>query len=293
MRCEQEIMNMLLRIAKEDERILALYMNGSRVNPTIEKDIFQDYDIVYVVSETASFRKSDAWLAQFGDILMMQKPEAMDEQLQHPCNLDHNYGYLMQFWDGNRIDLHLKTLNLAIEEVLHTALTKVLYDKENYLPLIAESSDEDHWVSVPTLIDFQACCNEFWWIQNNVVKGLWRNEIPYVMDMINIYIRPQLFNMLGYRVAHSYGYRISIGKSGKLLPRFVDETTWKEVLATYAIADVEAIWQAAFTMCNLFSQTAKQVSQQHGFAYIQQEEDHTITYMHHIYTLPKDAKEIW
>ena len=47
--------DMLLQIAREDERIKAVYMNGSRTNRNVPKDIFQDYDIVFVVSEIKSF----------------------------------------------------------------------------------------------------------------------------------------------------------------------------------------------------------------------------------------------
>jgi hypothetical protein len=46
--------NLILYVAKADERIRAVYMNGSRANPNVEKDKHQDYDIVYVVTETES-----------------------------------------------------------------------------------------------------------------------------------------------------------------------------------------------------------------------------------------------
>lgn len=55
MRSEKEMFDLILGVAKQDERIRAVYMNGSRANPNAKKDIFQDYDIVYVVKETASF----------------------------------------------------------------------------------------------------------------------------------------------------------------------------------------------------------------------------------------------
>ena len=56
MRTEQQMFDLILTTAKEDERIVAVYMNGSRTNPNVPKDIFQDYDIVYVVRETRTFR---------------------------------------------------------------------------------------------------------------------------------------------------------------------------------------------------------------------------------------------
>lgn len=52
MRSEQEMFDLILNTAREDKRIRAVYMNGSRTNPSAPRDIFQDYDIVYVVRET-------------------------------------------------------------------------------------------------------------------------------------------------------------------------------------------------------------------------------------------------
>ena len=55
MRTEKEMYDLILNIANNDERIRAVYLNGSRTNPNVPKDIFQDYDVVYVVTETKPF----------------------------------------------------------------------------------------------------------------------------------------------------------------------------------------------------------------------------------------------
>ena len=56
MRTEREMMDLILSTAREDGRIRAVCLEGSRVNPNAPRDIFQDYDVVYVVKETASFQ---------------------------------------------------------------------------------------------------------------------------------------------------------------------------------------------------------------------------------------------
>lgn len=55
LRTEKEMYDLILEIAQKDDRIRAVYMKGSRTNENAPKDIFQDFDIVYVVTETASF----------------------------------------------------------------------------------------------------------------------------------------------------------------------------------------------------------------------------------------------
>ncbi|MDE7212570.1 MAG: aminoglycoside 6-adenylyltransferase, partial [Lachnospiraceae bacterium] len=74
MRTEQEMYDLILKVAREDEKIRAVYLDGSRTNPNAPKDIFQDYDVVYVVRETADFIKDRDWVSRmFGEILYMQR----------------------------------------------------------------------------------------------------------------------------------------------------------------------------------------------------------------------------
>ena len=53
---------------------LSVYLEGSRVNPSVLQDIFQDYDIVYVVDTTDSYRNHRGWIQQFGEIMYMNYP---------------------------------------------------------------------------------------------------------------------------------------------------------------------------------------------------------------------------
>ncbi len=50
------MLDLIINTAKEDERIRAVIMNGSRVNPNVKRDCFQDYDIIYVVKIYALLR---------------------------------------------------------------------------------------------------------------------------------------------------------------------------------------------------------------------------------------------
>ena len=71
MRSEQEMYKLIIGTAEADDRIRAVYMNGSRTNPNVPKDIFQDYDIVYVVRETKPFYEDKSWIDRFGERLYL------------------------------------------------------------------------------------------------------------------------------------------------------------------------------------------------------------------------------
>jgi len=51
LRSEQGMLDLIINTAKDDERVRAVIMNGSRTSPYAPKDRFQDYDIVYIVKE--------------------------------------------------------------------------------------------------------------------------------------------------------------------------------------------------------------------------------------------------
>ena len=78
MRTEQEIIDLILSTARADACIRAVLLVGSRANPAVPKDIYQDYDITYFVADIAPFYNNPAWVEErFGKPLIMQMPEAM------------------------------------------------------------------------------------------------------------------------------------------------------------------------------------------------------------------------
>lgn len=293
MRTEKEMMDLIINTAREDERILAVYMNGSRTNKNASKDIFQDYDIVYVVSETKPFYEEEGWIDRFGKRLYMQMPEKMDYLRGKEGDPDQLYGWLIQFADGNRLDLHVATAEHALKDIHSDRLCEILLNKNHILPGIAESSDRDHWVKRPSEIDFQCDCNDFWWCLNNVAKGLWRGEIPYVMDMVNLYIRPHLVQLLSWKIGIENDFACSIGKSGKYMYRFLEAETWQRFLDTYSNSEVINLWEATFSMCDLFDETAREVADGLDFSYNQEEARASRGFLSHVRRLPKDVDGVY
>lgn len=291
MRTEQEMYDLILGTAKEDKRIRAVYIDGSRTNPNAPKDIFQDYDIVYVVYETKSFIEDKGWIERmFGKILYMQMP---DEFPDEGTDITKSYGWLVQFADGNRIDLHVETILSAQEGIFDDSLRKILLDKDGILPKIPEADDRGYWVKRPDFLEYFCTCNEFWWCLNNVAKGLWRNELTYVQDMVNHVVRKQLEKMLSWKVGLVTDWSAAVGKSGKYMHRWLPKSDWEEYLSTWFSCDVKEAWDAMLRMCGLFDRIALEIGAGLGYQYNQTEAAHSLAYFKHVRMLPKDAKEIY
>lgn len=289
MRTKEEMLSLITDTARGDDRIRAVYMGGSRANPRARQDIFQDYDIGYIVRDTKPFREDKHWIDRFGKRLYMQYPE---EFIYSTADVKKSYGWLIQFADGNRMDLHVCTPESARDEWLADHMYIVLLDKDGILPAQHISADSHYWIRRPTQKHFLDTANEFWWCLNNVAKGLWREELPYVMDMLDSYVRPMLMRMIEWQVGAEHAFSVSIGKSGKYMRHFVSSTLYEHYLSTYSGAGVPDVWRAVFSMCDLFDQVAGEVSRLLGFTYNTDEAKNSRGFLQRVKNLPKDAAEV-
>jgi aminoglycoside 6-adenylyltransferase len=268
MRSEQEMMNLILDVANSDERIRAVLLSGSRANPAVPKDVYQDYDIIFFVQDITPFYNRPDWVEEhFGKPLIMQMPETM----RYPIG-DGNFNYMMIYPDGNRIDLSFK-FRWYIDDGEPAV---VLLDKDKgsgFLPSLPAPSDEKWHIRAPSPLFFYSCCNNFWWCLNNAAKGIARDELPYVMYMLNDVVRPELHDMINYYIGTRYGYELSTGKNGKYFKKYLSPELYDKYAATYSGSDQEDIWKAIDVMCDLFHTLATEVASYFGFTYRQAEED--------------------
>jgi len=208
MRTEQELFDLILQVARDDERIRAVILNGSRANPQAPRDMWQDYDVQYIVSDLTPFINQPAWAERFGELLIMQMPDSMGDP--PPTTFD-SFAYLMQFTDGTRIDLTLLTLE-TYQVRTRDSLSLLLLDKDGNLGTFPPPDERDYLPQPPTSRAFDDCCNEFWWVSPYVAKGLWRGEITYAKFMLDGIVRKELMKLLTWYIGMHTGFQVNPGK---------------------------------------------------------------------------------
>ena len=289
MRSEQEMINIILITARDDERIRAVILNGSRANPNAAPDIFQDFDIIYLVTELAPFINNTKWIERFGELMILQMPDLMEDP---PPLAEERFTYLMQFTDGNRIDLCIFPLKI-LEHLETDSLSLVLLDKDNILPALPEANESDYFPKPPTPKQYADCCNEFWWVCPYVAKGLWRREITYAMAMLEQVLRVQLMKMATWQVGVKTSFSVNPGLYGKFLSRYLEPDLWEMVLKTYPGADYAQIWESLFSMGDLFRIMAVFVGDHYGYKYPYSDDERVSAHLRHVQTLPKNAQTIY
>lgn len=289
MRTEKAMLDLIMETAQADERIRAVLLNGSRANPKAPRDIFQDFDITYFVTDILSFVLDQDWANRFGELMIIQLPELMSDP---PPMADGHFAYLMQFMDGNRIDLSLFPVDM-LDSFESECTTVVLLDKDHILPNFPPHGESSYLPQPPTAKGYADCCNEFWWVSSYVAKGLWRDEIPYAKYMLDQVSREPLMKMLTWHIGLKTGFTVNPGKLGKYFKRNLESDLWAMFEATYADAQLNNNWKALFVMCDLFRKIALGVGQHYGFEYPFEDDRKVSAHLRHVRQLPRDARQIY
>lgn len=257
MRSPAEMFALFEEIASSDERIRVVTLEGSRVNPNVAADAWQDYDVTFLVTDVASFTRSDEWLGRFGDVVLMQKPEAME--LFPPDFPAGWFSYLMLFSDGAKIDLTLVPCDDVEAYLAQDPLIRVLLDKDGFCPHVRPASDERFWVQQPPPAHVRDCANEFHLSCTYVARGLLRDELLCANWTFEQIVRVELLRMLGYVAGARNGFPLNTGKHDKLLPRFLTAREGEALLGTYRLDTVDAAWKALRAAMDLFEASMAEV----------------------------------
>lgn len=289
MRTETEMMDLIMTMAMEDERIRAVELNGSRVNPEVEPDCFQDFDVIFYTNDLQHFINDRSWMERFGEMMILQMPKIND----HPEGpYEENFNYLMQFKDGNRIDLIFLDVN-NMDEWDFESLRKILLDKDGLYEENLPSDLTAFYPIPPTQLRFDCCTNEFWWVSNYVAKALWRNQIYLGKHILEHYVRAQVEKLLDWHFGNLTDYNRNPGKCGSYYHKVLDGELLSKYNRTFPRLNEQEMWEALFVMTEIVSELAPQIAAANDLVYNMEEETNVMIHLRHVRELPKDATSIY
>ena len=275
-RTEQQMMDLILGFARRDDRVRAVWLNGSRANPKAPRDQYQDFDIVYAVTDMQPFIDDPGWVDVFGERVIMQ---TRADQLDSSPPYEDWFNFMMQLLDGNRIDLTLVPVSRMEEALLSDRLCRLLLDKDGTLPALPPPSDEDYWVKPPDEREFNCTCNEFLWVATYVAKGVWRREMAYANAHLAQVVRPMLIKMVEWKIGVEHGFKVDTGKYGKYIERYLYSDQWQLFAASFAGGNYEDMMKGILSMAELFRSCGREVAEALGFTYPEEDDRRVNAYI--------------
>ena len=289
---EQQMYDRILGYAREQDDIRAVILNGSRANPDRRPDPFNDFDIVYLVRDVASYKdrplNTEYGEALFGDMLVYERT---DEGELFNDHFPEFVCYLMQFADGNRIDLTIADIKNYHGYCFDDRLSVVLLDKDGVLPALPPPNESTHYITPPTQQLFFECRTEFWWVAPYVSKGLWRGQLLFAHKHLDV-IRDMLLQMLKWYTGALHGFARTVGKRGDKLADLLPADIWAAYLNTFPRCTEEEMWQALFDMGALFTEVSRRVAEAFTLS-IEDDYDCRVTaFLQYTRDLPRNAETL-
>ncbi|ADK81208.1 aminoglycoside 6-adenylyltransferase [Sediminispirochaeta smaragdinae] len=290
-RTEKEILDLIYNFVEADNRIRVVIMNGSRVNPNIQKDIFQDYDIVCYVTDVEPYKIEKDVVPYFGETIIVEQPNFGPWP---PYDADGSYhNYNMQFLDGNRIDLSFFNIE-KLDEKCTDSLSIVLIDKDNLCTDLPPVSEKSYFIRKPSKDQFAGCCDAFLFaIGSHIPKTIWRKELPLVKFYIEGWLREPVQLMLSWEIGLKTGFDKSIGAKGKYLQKFLEPEKWGQYLRTYVDSNFYRIWDSLYVFYDIFIQSAIFVAKECNYRFPEDNAAKVLSFLNHVRILSDDAESIY
>lgn len=260
MRNKEGMMKLIMDVAINDERIRAVTMEGSRASKNATHDQYCDFDICYIVSDIREFTKDNKWVEIFGEILIVQYP--MD-WYSHPYNYagHDNFAYLIQFKDGNRIDLTLIDVCNIDKEQGCCEPRIVLLNKDNFKELKQINDESVFYIQKPSEMEYYNTCNEFRWLSVYVSKGLCREELYYAKYAYDVLMMEMFIKMLNWKIGVDNDFNVTTGDHSKYLKRFLTLEEMKRFHSVFPNGTYEDIWSKLYVIYDYFAEIAKYVGE--------------------------------
>lgn len=274
-------MKLIVDLASADNRVLAAYLKGSRTNPNVPKDIYRDFDIMYVVKETNSFISDTTWMDVFGTIILKQEQNSdfgYGDRFGLRNHFGQLYSWLLLFDDGNRIDIGVETLANMQKSLCHNKLYLPIIDKIGCLPQNIVPSDIDFHIKRPSEKQFSGCCNEFYWSLCDVIKGIARDELSFAMTTYNTRTHCMLEQILSWHIGCLTQFSVSCGKLNKFFKHYLPAETYNRYTQTFPNGTYTSLWETIDNICCLFHDTAISVGNSLNYIYPQEDENGFLRY---------------
>lgn len=256
----QQLYQKIISFAENNDLIRIVEMNGSRVNPNVEPDLFQDFDIVYYVSNIDVFINDETWLKVFGKPLLRQTSKDQRDGLNHDWFI-----YMMQYEDGTRLDLTLYPVERFLSKQGSDSLSLIVIDKEGY-QINHVPNESSYYVQPLDQQSLDYSVNEFYWLASYVAKGIKRNHIFYAHQHIQL-MRQELDLIMDWWIGHHHQYQISVGKGKSRYISLLPNALYQRYCSTYTGLNIDELYHALITLIELYDHLAKELTKAYGMIY--------------------------
>ena len=279
MRSEREIIDTVLRAAREDESVRAVIRTD-----LFPKREYAYYNFCFVVRGTEKYDR-DVFADCFGERILLFRGDRNYPELFPNGTKAH----LMVFRDGVTIAIHIMEKDAFLsryhgeenhENVWIGDTYRKILDKDDLLPEIERLDEKQtRFAQRPSEEEFRETCSEFWWVLKTWAEYTLRKELPSSMFYLNTAVRDLLNRMIRWDLFLRAGEPVDMGILDSNMEKLLGEERFSLYKKTYPAADYESIWSSFDAVVKLWIMTAEDVSACSGYPYAKEVENDMLGYI--------------
>jgi len=281
------LIDKITSFAQADPDIRAVILEGSlAVNSHVDE--LSDYDVNIFASNYEKYLADDAWMSQFGAVLVYQKEHFPFYDAIVPTRL-------VVYQGSPRIDFSFWHPRLLAEIVQgekeyesYKNGYRVLADKDRLTERLKPPTGDGFLISSPGRDEFLRTIYDFWFEAYCVAKYLYRGDLWYAKLIENRYIKDHLFKMIlwDHQAENAWSPDPLIHKEGKRFEKWASPEIVDGVSKCFSTYQANDTWDSLFAIVELFTRLARRTSSQLHIAYPLQVEQDVVRYLQYL----KDKK---
>jgi aminoglycoside 6-adenylyltransferase len=289
---EQAIAHRLVQWGEQQQLVRAMLLTSSRTNPSAPIDTLSDYDVVVVVTDIQPYLTDEAWLDDFGAVLVVYRDPV---RYTYGCA---TFTRVTHYQDGTKIDFSIWPTEIvpriAAEPRLPDFLDigyQILLDKDHLTDDLRSPTYTAFIPAPPTAAAYRTVIDDFFNDALYVAKYLWRDDLlPAKYSLDNVMKLECLRQMLEWRMEIAHGWSVKPGANGRGLKRHVEPAIWAALERTYVGAGIAENWAALFQTIELFRSVAIDVGGQLGHMYPHDMDQRVVAYVQKLQAFDRPPK---
>lgn len=253
----------VLAWARNDPRVSAVIQTGSRARGE-RVDAWSDLDIEIISPAWRELGADFAWVERFGSpMLRVSFDEDDDYDGDRDCPRQ-----LVVYAGGRKVDFTVageqRMATMAAEglDVIYARGYAVHYDRDGITaPLPAPSSAGP---SLPSLVEFNAVCDEFWFEASQVPISIARGELWVVKYRDNT-MKGCLLKALTWLAQTEPGAPVDTWYIGLHMREWLPDEIWRRLDGIYGGFSAEEGWRTLYATTALFRDVAGIVARRIGY----------------------------
>jgi aminoglycoside 6-adenylyltransferase len=243
--------------------IRAAIVLGSRARTDHPADPWSDLDMVVVVTDPKPFLTSAEWLKNVGPFwVTFVEPTATENVMERR----------VLFEGGLDADFAIISCAKFEKEIGNAAEffrrgVRVLLDKDDFtaglFPLSAATAPS----GAPTVSDFLAVVDDFWYHAVWTAKKLRRGELWVAKGCCDGHMKRLLRKAMEWQAKAVHGWDTDTWHEGRFLEEWADHRAQKELRGAFAHYDEGDVRRALLATMHLFRWVAKEMAERLGYPY--------------------------